>query len=97
MVTTGIMGKSNSKCSFSSIVSQDIKAGIQSAIHVLIKNIKEIRIIKYGFGEDCLIETFRCAAEQRCVTVQTNFGSSLLFHSQYVQRCSVITSAYRFV
>ena len=46
---------------------QDIKAGILSVIHLLMKGIKEIRIIKYGFREDYLIKTFRCAAEQRCV------------------------------
>jgi hypothetical protein len=33
----------------------------------MIRDIKEIRIIKYGFGEDCLIKAFGCAAEQRCV------------------------------
>lgn len=43
----------------------DIKAGILSVIRLLIKDIKEIRIIKYGFREDYLIKTFTCAAEQR--------------------------------
>ena len=47
-------------------MTQDIKAGILSVIRLLIKDMKEIRIIKYGFREDCLIKTFRCATEQRC-------------------------------
>jgi len=67
MVTTCIIGKLNSKYSCSSVVTQDIKAGILSVIDLLIKDIKKIRIIKYGFREDCLIKTSRCAAKQRCV------------------------------
>jgi len=67
VVTTGIIGKLNSECSCSSVVTRDIKAGILSVIHLLIKDIKEIRIIKYGFREDCLIKPFRCAAKQRSV------------------------------
>jgi hypothetical protein len=48
-VTTGIIGKLNSECSSRNIVPQDIKAGTLSAIHWLIKDIEEIRIIKYRF------------------------------------------------
>jgi len=40
MDTTDIIRKLNSKCSCSSIVTQDIKAGILCVIHLLIKGRK---------------------------------------------------------